>query len=182
VAILCTVWVCAAGWAQDREIEVDVELEYGLKAQYIERFTRFVVWPEDSSVSDSSQPFIIAVVGKNPFDPFLKELAAGRQIKGKPIEIWEVSEIGLLVDPQVVFISRSEEAQLDAILEWTRGKPVLTIGDTAGFADRGVHINFFREGDHIRFEVNPAAAKESRLEPSSKLLRLARIVGPVVER
>lgn len=178
MVVLTMLAVCAA-MAQDTGVELDVEYEYGLKAQYIERFTRFVLWPADSSAEDPSKPFVIAVIGENPFDPYLKELAADRQIKGKNVEVWEVADERQLIDPQLLFISRSEEHNLDRILSWTRGKPILTIADTPGFADRGVHINFFREGDHIRFEVNPTAAKSCGLEPSSKLLRLARIVESV---
>ena len=46
-----------------------------------------------------------------------------------------------------------------------------------GFAERGVLINFFVAEKQVRFEINDAAAQSSGLEFSSKLLRVARLVG-----
>ena len=50
----------------------------------------------------------------------------------------------------------------------------MTVGDTKGFAVRGVMINFIPKGKNIRFEINLAAfeRKEPKSSPtiSSKLL------------
>jgi len=56
-------------------------------------------------------------------------------------------------------------------------KPILTVGDTTGFAEKGVLINLYQEERLMQFEVNLPAVKRSKLTFSSKLLRLARLVG-----
>jgi hypothetical protein len=56
---------------------------------------------------------------------------------------------------------------------------VLTVGDTAGFAERGVLINLQRQDSRLGFEINLAQARRSGLRFSSKLLKLGRIVGEV---
>ena len=55
---------------------------------------------------------------------------------------------------------------------------MLTVGDTKGFVDQGVIINFILEGSKVRFEIKPEAADRAGLRISSKLLQLAlRIVS-----
>ena len=58
------------------------------------------------------------------------------------------------------------------------GKPVLTVGDSQGFAERGVLINLFEESGYLRFDINMAAVQASPLKFSSRLLRLGRQVQP----
>ena len=47
------------------------------------------------------------------------------------------------------------------ILKKTAGKPVFVVGETPGFAEQGGIINFFLEGDRIRFEINADAARHA---------------------
>ena len=155
---------------------LDAKYEYSLKAQYLERFTRFIDWPDGSNVFDPSKPFVIAIIGDNPFDPYLKKLAAEGTIKGKPVEIWFVDHIQQIGEPDMLFISTSQNKHIDKILTFTRGKAILTISESPGFAARGVHINFYLKNEYVRFEVNPNALRRSGLTPSSKFLRLAKIV------
>jgi hypothetical protein len=55
--------------------------------------------------------------------------------------------------------------------------PILTLSDTADFAERGGIANFFIDDGRLRFSVNPGAATRARLQISSRLLSLAKIVG-----
>ncbi|MCP4111057.1 MAG: YfiR family protein [Desulfobacteraceae bacterium] len=52
-----------------------------LKAAWLERFSRFVEWPEESGINDVSKPFVITVIGKNPFGKVLNQLYSTRKIK-----------------------------------------------------------------------------------------------------
>jgi hypothetical protein len=56
------------------------------------------------------------------------------------------------------------------------GSYILTIGDTKGFGESGVMINFLTKENKVRFEINLAAARRAGLKISSKLLSLATIV------
>ena len=55
-------------------------------------------------------------------------------------------------------------------------REVLTVGEIEGFARRGGMINFYLEGNRVRFEINPAAAQRGRLKISSQLLGLGKII------
>jgi hypothetical protein len=53
---------------------------------------------------------------------------------------------------------------------------VLTVGETSNFADAGGVINFRLDNGKVGLEINVCAAQRARLQISSKLLSLARIV------
>jgi hypothetical protein len=75
-----------------------------------------------------------------------------------------------------LFIGSSEAAHLEEVIHALKGLPVLTIGETPGFARRGCIINLIVEDNKVRFEVNLDAAKQADLNVSSRLLALARII------
>ena len=58
------------------------------------------------------------------------------------------------------------------LLQDRGGKPVLLVGETPGFAERGGIINFYHSGANVRFELNPDKELESQLSLDAKLLSL----------
>ena len=77
----------------------------------------------------------------------------------------------------VLFINRSENKYLEQILTQVEGYPVLVVSDTPRFAERGVGINLYIQGNRVRFEINVEAIDRSGLRVSSGLLNLAKIVS-----
>ena len=148
--------------------------EYQVKAEDIERFTRFIDWPAGS---EGHSTFLIGVVGENPFNGYLDKMAAQYRIKNRPVEIRAITDFSQIDSCQLVFICGTERDRLRRILMHTESKPILTVGDTAGFAQQGVIINFYNAGDKVRFEMNEAAIERSGLRVSAKLLKLARLVA-----
>jgi hypothetical protein len=68
---------------------------------------------------------------------------------------------------------------LSEALEGLNSAPVLTIGDTDGYAQRGIMINMYLEDKRVRFEINAEAARTAGLRISAKLLKLAgKVYGP----
>lgn len=165
---LLLLFTAASGSAQDRE--------YQIKAEFLERFTRFIEWPADSPVSDPSSPFTICVIGENPYGTYLQDLADVERIHKKQIEVREISSVAEISSCNLLFISKSAKAALTSILNFTGEKPILTVSDTPGFAGRGVLINFYEDLGYVRFEINPGAAQRSGLRFSSRLLKLGRLI------
>lgn len=151
-------------------------LEYKVKAEFLERFTRFIDWPPDANPANGSHPFRICVVGKNPFDDYLKQMAASVKIKGKSVQVLESVGLSQIQNCEILFIAGSEKSRLKNILDITRDKAILTVGDTTGFGQDGVLINFYSTGSYIRFEVNLHGVEKSKLKFSSRLLKLAKLV------
>ena len=149
------------------------ELEYEVKAEYLERFTRFIDWPADSTPAHN---FRLCVIGANPFGSYLGDMTADVKFKGKRAELNQITEPQEARECDLLFVPASQDSQLREIVKITRDLPILTVSDTPGFAERGVCINFYNEGSKIRFEINNEAIKRSRLRVSSRLLDLARPV------
>ncbi len=152
--------------------------EYEVKAVFLERFTRFIEWPEGSSVYDTTKPFVLGIIGKNPFDSKLEELYSTQKIKAKEVEILEIKDLNEIARCQLLFVAKSVKKDLPDILNLTRDKPILTISDTEGFAERGVFINLISDGKRIRYEINEAAVRDSNFTMSYRLLKNAKIVKP----
>jgi hypothetical protein len=152
------------------------EPEYKVKSALIEQFTRFIEWPLEILDSNNPDSFTIGIVGKNPFGHYLEELSKLKKIKNKIIKIQILSDISELDKIPVLFISKSEKNRINKIIALTENKPILTIGDTEGYAEKGVMINIYIEDNLPRFEVNKRAVDKSGLRFSSKLLEHAKIL------
>ena len=60
-------------------------LEDQVRAEFIERFTRFVDWP--AAALPAGGRFRVCVVGVSPVTPFLTEIAGERPIKDRPADV-----------------------------------------------------------------------------------------------
>jgi hypothetical protein len=146
--------------------------EYQVKATYLYDFSRFVEWPEQSADSRSG-PFLICVLGQNPFGRTLNDLVANENIGGKSVVAKQVNTADDAAGCRVVFISFSEEAHLKQILASLNSSSALTVSDLPRFTERGGMIQFVLENNHVRFQVNIETAKHAGIAMSSELLKLA---------
>ena len=151
--------------------------EYQAKAEFLERFTRFIEWPPDGGMADTSAPFVTCVLGRDPFGAHLDSLAQTRRIKGKPVRVRRLQALADVAGCHLLFVAGSEAPSIERVVARTNGTPVLTVGDTRGFGEAGLLINFFAEGERIAFEVNEPAVHRSGLQFSSRLMSLARVLG-----
>ncbi len=146
--------------------------EYSIKAVYLEKFTHYIEWPEDSS-----EVFTIATIGSNPLKEKAELLFKERKIKSRPVLFIEVAPNSLNDEINILFISKDQKNSLRNILKKISDKPILTIADTDGFIEEGVHINFFLEDNKVFFEINEEALKRSGIRARYQLLRLAKNFG-----
>lgn len=152
---------------------------YVLKAVYLEKFSRFVTWPDESLMNSLNEPFIISVIGKTPLVENLEQIYSVQKINNKRVEIRRISNLYEIEKSHILVIAESEKKNLQNILSLTKNIPVLTVGETLGFADKGVLINFYEENNKLRFEINETAVLQSPLQMSFYLLNSAKIVNPV---
>jgi hypothetical protein len=143
-------------------------LEYQVKAAYLFNFLKFVEFPATAG------PINICVAGRNPFGNSLDDTVRGEQIQGRPVTT------RVILEPEqnchVIFVPAG--AATTAYLRAARGSSTLTVGETAEFIMQGGIVNFVRQGNNIRFEIDPEAADQAKLRISSRLLQLATIVRP----
>ncbi len=150
--------------------------EYTMKAVYLERFSRFIDWPEETAMDDTTKPFVIALIGDTPLYETLKSVFADQKILKKNVVIRFATDTSEIKTPHVLFISESEKNNVSDIVSTVNKKAVLTIGDTEGFAELGVLINLYLADGKVRFEINEESVKESPLSISYHLMRMAKII------
>lgn len=152
--------------------------EYTIKAVFLERFTRFIEWPEELAISDTLKPFDIVVIGENPFGATLDQIYTTQKIRNKKVKIRYISNLQEISSCHLLFISKSKKNNLIKILSYTMKNHILTISDTEDFAEMGVLINFYDAENKIKFEINESAVRDSGLSMSYLLLKYAIIVNP----
>lgn len=177
LARACVVGLLVSGAAEPRAHAAPPRSapEAVLKAQYLERFTRFVEWPATSFAS-SQAPFILCLAGWSELSEELQQLVARMRLKGRTTLTRKLGDraAGDLAGCHLLYLAGSVDQSLEEILGRAAGRQILTVADSAGFGQRGVIINLHNSAGFVRFEINGRAARESRLSISSQLMRLAR--------
>jgi hypothetical protein len=168
----CCVILAACGDLVRAQDAVAAQREYNVKAASLYAFGRYVTWPESAFAADDS-PFVIGVVGANPFGNALELIATKKTINGRAIAIRQLDSPEQAAECHVVFVPRATPAELEQTLVGrTSGHPILLVGESPGFANRGGIINFYLSGGHVRFELNPERGSQSYLSLDAKLLSL----------
>jgi len=154
-------------------------LDARVKAAMICRFADFIFWPdsENNSGTKKDSLLIITVLGRSPVEPFLQQIASLPVSGKKRVVVRKIENPDEIGESQILFINTNQKGKIKKILRRIKGRNILTVADTPGFAEKGIMINFYSDSDRIRFEINQKAVKKSRLDLSSRLLQIARIVG-----
>jgi uncharacterized protein DUF4154 len=155
--------------------EMKPSAEYQLKAVFLFNFAQFVEWPPDA-FPETNTPFVIGVLGEDPFGSYLDETVRGEKANNRALIVQRYRHVHEVKGCHILFISRSETDRLDQILAALHGQKILTVGDSDGFAGRGGMIRFVTERNKIRLKINLETARAAGLTISSKLLRPAEIV------
>jgi YfiR/HmsC-like len=151
---------------------VDTRREYNVKAVTLYAFGRYVTWP-NAAFEKPDSPFVIGLLGDNPFGDALDQIAAKKTIAGRPISVRQFTSPRECVDCHILFVSAAVSPEMEAqIFQVVAGKSVLLVGESAGFAERGGIVNFYENGTNVRFELNPDKASEAQLSFDAKLLSL----------
>jgi hypothetical protein len=167
----CLLTLLLAGASVAQEV-VDERLEYNVKAASIYAFGRYVTWP-DSAFENEKSPFVIGVLGGNPFGDALDHIAEKKTIQERRIEVRLLESPEQCAGCHIVFVTRAVPKASEAeVFKYSLRKPVLLVGETNGFAERGGIINFYQSGNNVRFELNPEIAEEAKLNLNAKLLSL----------
>jgi hypothetical protein len=151
--------------------------EYQVKAVFLYNFAQFVQWPADALPADSS-PFVVGILGDDPFNSYLDEVVRGESVNGHPLKVVRYGSLEDVKDCHVLFVSASETPRLEPILRTLKSRRILTVGEHELFSRLGGMVSFVTKQGKIRFRINLDAVQAADLTVSSKLLRLAEIVGP----
>jgi hypothetical protein len=162
--------------AQDRDSANSSE--YLIKAGFIFNFAKFVEWPQTTFAQPDS-PIVIGILGTDPFGAIIDQIVQDKKIGGRGFVVKRLkwgADPKDLKECKILFVGASERIHIDELVQIVRGLPILTVGETPGFAERGGVIRLVLEDNRVRFEVNVDAAHQAGLTISSRLLTLARII------
>ena len=148
--------------------------EYALMALYTYNFAKFTDWPS-ASFMDADAPLNLCILGDDPFGRALVKIE-GKKIKRHVLRIKRYPRVAVISACHIVFISRSEHARLQTILQALADQPILTVSDIPDFAQYGGMIGLETVAQRVRFAINSAVASRAGLKLSSKLLELAQMV------
>jgi hypothetical protein len=147
--------------------------EYQVKAVFLYNFTQFVDWPPGSFTSPDD-PFIIGIVGDDPFGNYLDEAIANEKIGTHPIQVRRFNGLKGIGACHMLYINSDDPDWVERVLNSIEGKNILTVSDAPAFNKMGGMIRFFKEDNKIRLQINISRSKEAQLSISSKLLSVAK--------
>ncbi len=148
--------------------------EHEVKAAFLFNFAIYTSWPEGAP--DADEPFVIGVLGPDPFSGYLDRLT-DKSIHGRRVVVTYFAAVEDLRPCHILFIALPESDLPDDLLPRIHAANTLTVCDH-GHEHRGeCAIEYFKEEKRVRFQVDLDALRTAGLEMSSKVLRLARVVG-----
>lgn len=165
---------------------VDTKREYAVKSVYVFNFARYVKWPlfKDGRAKE----FRIGVIGQSPIVAPLTTLAKRKSVRDRrtgsklPLRILQFRTLKEYQDCHILVVPRNTPLQEQrAITKRLATKPVLLVGETAGFAQAEGTAGFLLMNGGVQFDLNVADAKRKRLTLDAKLLKAARILNEKVK-
>jgi hypothetical protein len=163
--------VAQPSWAATSEPTAS---EYQLKAVFLFNFTQFVAWPEDA-FGGPSAPFVIGVLGKDPFGAQLDNVIRGERVENHPLVVERYASAAQIQHCNILFIAGGD-ASLQSVPEEMKGRRILTVTDADEKDLPEVMIRLVTHDRHVHLRIDVGAAKADDLTISSKLLRPAEIV------
>lgn len=144
--------------------------ENAVKASFIPKFARYVQWPAAHRPAQR-QPFVLCVIGRDPFGHLL-DRAADRRIAGHNVLVRRLPSADGAAGCHLAFVRGAVAADTARFLLALRRLPILTITDSRAGPQRGM-IHLTDSGGRVRFFIDEAEAADRGLEISSRLLALA---------
>ena len=141
--------------------------EYQLKAALVLKLTKHTTWP--SAKMPSGSPLVIGVYGQDNISNQISEAVAGRSISGREVIVKRIFTVQEVVGCHVLFVSRSEQDRLGPVLGKTKGEPILTIGESANFKDKGGIFQLTSNGSGVNVEFDLRNLRRSgiQIEPDT---------------
>lgn len=157
-----------------RRVEAQVTdraAEYEVKSAYLFNLLQFVTWPASGPAPDEA--IRLCVFGDDPMGDLLSRAVGNRTAGGRPVTLVAVSRVVEADRCHAAFIAARNAIPWRRWLAAVRGKPIFTVGEGAEFARNGGMVALVVDGETVRFEVNTRALRETGLQLSSRVLRLA---------
>jgi ketopantoate reductase len=100
----------------------------------------------------------------------------GKPLRNQTTKVRFFQSVRDVTPCQILFVcgkdAKTQEA-LDEVLKAVKGQTTLVVAEGEGALERGAAVRFTVVEGCVRFEINPTAVANARLEMSAKVQRLA---------
>jgi hypothetical protein len=145
-----------------------------LTSAFLYNFAKFTEWPDDALAP--GQRLALCVLGDNAVAGALEQTIKGHAIESHELTVELLKADASARSCHLLYMSGLDEKRSVQLIESLKTTPVLTASDANRFAELGGVAQLTLENGRMRFAINVSAAQRARLQLSSKLLSLARIV------
>ena len=145
-----------------------------VRAAFLYNFAKFAEWPTDALAP--GQKLSLCVLGDNAVADALERTIKGHTIENHELTVQVVSAGWPIRSCHLLYVGGIDANGILRLVDALKDAPVFTVSDGDRFAELGGVAHLILESGRMRFAINVAAAQRARLQLSSKLLSLAKIV------
>ncbi|WP_187287225.1 YfiR family protein [Methylotenera mobilis] len=149
--------------------------EYDMKAAYLYNLAMFTEWPENAINTPTNNTVRLCILGNDSFGSSLSTLSRSRNT-GMRIQLSYLTDVKRADFCQVLFIDKSELKNTESVLKLLENKSILTVTDNEEIFRMGLMVGLFLDKNKLIFDINYTLANSSKINISSKLLKMARYV------
>ncbi|MDD5053605.1 MAG: YfiR family protein [Sulfuricurvum sp.] len=151
-------------------LSADALPEYTLKAAYLYNFALLTDWPNMNKADDFNLCFFREDLG------IASNALQNKVLHNQKLKVLTITTSEEAKDCQMLFIPKSEDKRGENIIQKLAGFPILLVTENSTISD--AHIMIARDSHKLAFDVNLHTFKNTDLNVSSRLLKLARRVEP----
>jgi hypothetical protein len=134
---------------------------------------RFTTWPTSVQMKDTID---FCVVGDNTVQQSFATIGQ-KAVGNKKLQIINLSRLRNFEACNVLYVSDLKQNVLLQVFAEIKKRPLLTIGEGYDFAVQGGMVGLENVNDKINLHVNLPVVRESNLNISARLIKLAKIIG-----
>lgn len=139
------------------------------QSMFIYNFSRLIQWPASYNTGE----FVIGVMGNNDLLNTLTSYVANKKVGSQPITVKGFNNPADITKCHILFVGNTKVGKLNEILASVQGYNNLIITERKGMVDSGSAIDFFMEGDKLKFVMNTQNAQKYKLVVSKSLSDMA---------
>ncbi|MGJ0484150.1 MAG: YfiR family protein [Methylomicrobium sp.] len=159
--------------------ETEDERLQRVKAAFVLNIARFVSWPKEA-LEQQGDSLQLCLYRRNPLAE-ATETIEGKIVNGRTLRINLIKSLAQSPSCNILLIGLEEIQHFDEESRHAPTSPLLTIADLTDIDIPPPHqhalVTLVRNDARIGFEINLAKARRAKLQMSSNLLKLAKIVG-----
>ncbi len=149
--------------------------EFQIKAVLLFNLAQFVEWPTNT-FETTNAPFVIGVLGPDPFRHVLDEVVRDERVQGRPIKVERYTWPSEIKTCHLLYVAETDARLMQRNLSQLPKGPIMTVSDQPGFLESGGALQLYTKSDgKIGMRINSETTRAAGLVVSAKLMRIAEV-------